>query len=157
MLDFQTKPLVKRFAIIYPLACLGVGILMMILETFTGFSSNAGMSFIPVYASGADLGQQFFKRERRTPTKSECWQLARMATVIIILWSIAFVAILILLSPTIAATLDLVEIVILFLGVGSISLVVLRFFISLGAKGLLKQEERKERKLAKRLAKQTRS
>ena len=152
MNNFQTKPLIKRFVIIYPLACLGLGILTIILENFTEFSSNIGMSFISVYASGADLGQQFYKRERRLPTKSECWQLARMATVVIILWSILFTAILIILSPKIAATLGLVGFIIVFLVVGLISLVVLRWFIGLGAKGMIKQEERKARKLAKRKA-----
>jgi hypothetical protein len=154
MSGFQSKPLIKRFAIVYPLACLGVGILMIILDNFTDDSSNMGMSFIAVYASGADLGQQFYKRERRLPTKSECWQLARMTTVVLILWSIVFTVIMIMLSPKIAATLGLVGFIILLLVVGLISLVVLRWFIGLGAKGMIKQEERKARKLAKRKARQ---
>ncbi|GHA40478.1 hypothetical protein GCM10008927_00800 [Amylibacter ulvae] len=143
MTSFDIKPLIKRFAIAYVLASVGVALVVYLLEKIFGVSGGSGAGMISVMVAAMDMGQTFYKQNNRIPEKSESWRMARWAMIVVFAFTLLVLLFVFITSPQFFATMGIPGLLVILLFVLLISFLATRFFIGFGAKNLAKVEARK--------------
>ncbi len=141
----------KRFTLVYVATSLALIAIVSAVQAFMGFRiANGGMSIIPAIVAAMMEGQRYAGAHRALPEGADMWRFAKAAALVILGLSLVFVVLFSLIMPQIRQMMsDPVGASVLFAGSllqAALGLVLVRFFIGMGAKSQLtairKQEER---------------
>lgn len=133
----------RRFALVYLAIMMGLMVLIVLIQAIFAFDiANAGMAIIPSMGAAMVEGQSFARREHRVPTSLEMWGFARRAGVIILGFTMISVAVFSVAAPQIKSMMqDWTGALFLIGGIlfqAAVSFVLVRHFLGLGAKSMLK-------------------
>lgn len=141
----------KRFSIVYVVTALALIAIVSAVQAVLGFRiANGGMSIIPAIVAGMIEGQRYARAHRALPEGADMWRFAKAAALVILGLSLVFAVVFSLIMPDLRQMMsDPVGASVLFAGSllqAALGLVLVRFFVGMGAKSQLtairKQEER---------------
>lgn len=138
------------FAIAYCLAIVGIVVLIYALEAFLGYDAGAGMSLVPVLVAALYAGQKYGGRARSRPGSGLAWKASLLMTLTALCISVvAGAAIMVILGADIAQEFSVMfaelsaQILALIIFITCvIQLLVIRFFFGMGAKQVVKAQEK---------------
>lgn len=133
----------RRFSLVYLAIMMGLMVIVVLVQAIFAFDiANAGMAIIPSMGAAMVEGQSFARREQRLPTSSEMWGFARKAGVIILGFTMISVAVFSVAAPQIKAMMTDTTGALFLMGAilfqAAVSFVLVRHFVGLGAKSMLK-------------------
>lgn len=141
----------RRFTIVYAASALALIAVVSTVQIFLGFRiANGGMSIIPGIVAAMIEGQRYARESRALPEAAAMWRFARAAALVILGVSLILIVGLSLIMPQLRQMMsDPMGASVLFAGSllqAALGLVLVRFFVGMGAKSQLtairKQEER---------------
>lgn len=140
----------NRFLLTYGLACLGIGALVLVAQAVFALDlANAGTSVVPVMLAAMLEGQRFVRDHGEMPSTIVMWRFARRAAFYVVVIGAALTFGLSFILPELSwlrtHNWGLVAIVIILLVTYLLSLMIIRQFLGMGAKIVMKDKIRKER------------
>ncbi len=140
----------SRFLQTYGLACLGICALVLVVQVaFELDFANAGTSVVPVMLAAMLEGQRFVRTQGEMPSPALMWRFARRAALYVVAIGAVLTFGLSFVLPELSWLLThgwgLVAIVIILLVTYLLSLMIIRQFLGMGAKIVMKDKGRKGR------------
>ncbi|WP_420004107.1 ABZJ_00895 family protein [Arenibacterium sp. LLYu02] len=133
----------RRFSLVYLAIMMGLMVIVVLVQAIFAFDiANAGMAILPSMGAAMAEGQSFARREARLPSSSEMWGFARKAGVLILGFTMISVAVFSVAAPQIKAMMSDTTGALVLMGAilfqAAVSFVLVRHFVGLGAKSMLK-------------------
>lgn len=128
----------KRYAGVYILAMIGLMIIGLLLERLFGLSLPSGLSTVlPPMMAAMIEGQKRADAGLGPYEKTEAWSAASLATMVVGVITVAVLAGLLILMPVMRemfSSISMITWVLVFAGIMAITLLVNRFFLTMGYK-----------------------